>query len=76
MAMRSICNTCSFRNTCNYLREARELECTYVKVSNCGYNEAVLKAVNWLESALNGDNIEGCKDSNKLIEDFKKTMEL
>lgn len=33
------------------------------------------KACAWLENALNGDNIEGCRDGKKLISEFKKEME-
>lgn len=36
----------------------------------------IKKAAEWLENAINGDNIEGCKDCEKLIDDFKKAMEL
>ena len=74
--MRAICNVCRERDNCSYLKRGREGECIDVQTSDYGYDEAVEKAVSWLESALNGDNIEGCKDSNKLIDDFKKYMEL
>lgn len=63
-------------NSCPYIKMGRTGDCVDVQRTDYGYKEAVLKAVAWLESALNGDNIEGCKDSNKLIEDFKKYMEL
>lgn len=72
--MRAICKKCKANNTCIHLEECEPC-CPAVEYYDIGYEEAVLKAVAFLETELNGDNIEGCKDSNKLIEDFKKAME-
>lgn len=74
--MRAICKVCKYKSDCGYLKRNKVGDCIGVQDSDCGYEEAVEKAAEWLETALNGDNIEGCKDSKQLIEDFKKAMEL
>lgn len=74
--MRAICKVCKDKDSCSYIKCGREGDCIDVQTSDYGYEEAVEKAVEWLENAFNGDNIEGCKDSKQLIEEFKKEMEL
>lgn len=66
--MRKICEECNISGDCI-------ITCSDAKFYDKGYKDAVEKAAKWLVSALNGDNIEGCKDSKQLIEDFKKVME-
>ena len=74
--MRAICKVCKDNASCSYLKRGRENDCIDVQTSDYGYEEAVEKAAEWIETALNGDNIDGCKDSKQLIEDFKKAMEV
>lgn len=74
--MRSICKVCGEKDSCSYLQRDREGDCIDVQTSDYGYDDAIEKAAEWIETALNGDNIEGCMDRKKLIEDFKQAMEL
>ena len=47
----------------------------YIEIATEQRKIDIEKACAWLENALNGDNIEGCRDGKKLISEFKKEME-
>lgn len=47
----------------------------YIEIATEQMEIDIEKACAWLENALNGDNIEGCRDGKKLINEFKKEME-
>lgn len=58
----------------NKLKEEIKWKCPDVDNYDSGYAKATQVARKWLEEVLNGDNIEGCRDSKKLLEDFDKIL--
>lgn len=46
----------------------------YIKGATDQQQIDINRAVSWLVLAINGDNLEGCRDIKALIEELKQTM--
>lgn len=78
--MRRICEYCSDKETCSYLKHGHESKCLGVQDYDLGYEEAIDNICEWLKDSLfafveydllNGINIDYCHLNKQL----RKAME-
>ena len=77
--MRAICNVCSTKDTCSYLKRGKEGECIDVQTSDYGYEEAVEKACQYLRDNIDHaltiyHNDTWCSLDN-FITEFRKALQ-
>lgn len=75
--MRAICNVCKDKSSCSYLKQGKERDCIDVQTSDYGYEEAVEKAYEWLDSGIAFMKFLQVKDAQsrwEFIQEFRRKM--
>ena len=75
--MKRLCEQCGQKD-CGFVNRGFEDDCERAQLYEQGYDDAVEKAVGWLESVMLNDDIYGVGDNienlKELINDLKKAM--
>ena len=75
--MKSLCEQCGQKD-CGFTNRNMEDDCEKVQLYQQGYDDAIDRACEWLESVMIDDDIYGVGNNienlKELINDFKKAM--